>query len=113
MLTVYKYQLDPGAANRFRTKRLMRVVHVAPSYSAEYERDTSLGVPDDRETRIRAERINVWCLVDTSAEQISDFVIFGTGHPVTPNVQHVGTAVMPSGLIWHVFVPYSDFAVEQ
>ncbi|AZS12605.1 hypothetical protein HWB99_gp069 [Mycobacterium phage DrLupo] len=111
MKTIYKYTLNPGEANRFRTKRLLQVCHVAPVIDEEVRREMVQHGHPSREANIRAERINVWCLVDPSAEQISDFVIFGTGHPIEGDIVFCGTAVMASGLVWHLFVPDKDFYV--
>lgn len=111
MKTVYKYTLNPGEANRFRTKQLLSVLHVEPTYTEEFLSNKEFGVPGDRRGTIEAERVNVWCMVETDVEQISDFVIFGTGHPLEGDIVFCGTAVMPSGLVWHVFVPSKDFHV--
>lgn len=56
--------------------------------------------------RTGGEVIDVW-YVDHDEEPTSERVVFdvyGTGHPLPDHPGHyVGTCVMPSGLVWHVF----------
>jgi len=55
----------------------------------------------------RPQAISVWALVDPSApEEIRQFRIFGTGHPLPEMValEHIATMPMRGGtLIWHLF----------
>lgn len=46
-----------------------------------------------------------WILVDTyDLEKTEDLYVYGTGHSVDVNFhEHVGTAVMSDGFVWHVF----------
>lgn len=105
MKTIFKYTLDPGGDNTIVTAGMGRILHVAPSYTPEFAKE--FGVPD-REKEVMAERVTIWCEVDTDREQFTHFEIYGTGHPVKPARIYGGTAVMPSGLVWHVFVPSTD-----
>lgn len=93
MRTIYKYLLKVGSDNTFEGARLLQLLHVEP-----------VGETD---------RMHVWCLVDTGdTKGRIEFQIRGTGHPVAKNLIHGGTACMPSGLVWHVFVSASQFGVE-
>lgn len=48
----------------------------------------------------------IWAKVDLSRPMITrEFSIYGTGFEIKSedNLKHLGTAVLPSGLVWHIF----------
>lgn len=47
----------------------------------------------------------LWCLVESENEQIPyTLLVRGTGHPVDPGVEYIGSFQMAGGaLVWHVF----------
>ena len=54
----------------------------------------------------------LWALANPDAElKDHNFRIFGTGHPISgeemQSMGYVGTFLMPSGLVWHMFCCYS------
>ena len=110
MKTVYKYQLDPHEPNgKVSMAGLLRVVHVAPATVTNpfnYDIETKQQIVKD-------ERINIWCEVDTAIYTFVPVYIIGTGNPINgPDWVHCGTAVMPSGLVWHVYIPQICFRIE-
>lgn len=49
--------------------------------------------------------VEVWAFRtdDTEAAEVRSLRVFGTGQPLPPDVQHVGTAIAPGGqLVWHL-----------
>jgi hypothetical protein len=56
--------------------------------------------------RVSDVAIDVWAEVDTTNQPVPVNVwIIGTGHEFPPaGAVYVGTAVMPSDFVWHVFV---------
>lgn len=51
------------------------------------------------------EWVEFWCEIDLaeSDPSVRQFQVFGTGHLLPPNVRHVGTALAPYGLVWHLY----------
>lgn len=48
--------------------------------------------------------VQLWA-IDTGAPSVlRSFRVFGTGQPLPPRVQHIGTAIAAGGqLVWHLF----------
>ena len=47
--------------------------------------------------------VEVWALATDEPAETRSFRVYGTGHPLPPDVQHVGTAIAPGGqLVWHL-----------
>ena len=47
--------------------------------------------------------VEVWALHTDGPVVTRHFRAYGTGHPLPPDVQHVGTAIAPGGqLVWHL-----------
>lgn len=55
---------------------------------------------------VQNNELFVWAMVNGQGKDVDHhFKIYGTGHAlgmVTPD-DYVGTAVMPNGLVWHLF----------
>jgi hypothetical protein len=84
-----------------------QLLSVAPG--RHYEDASRRDIP-----RPMAEHIDLWALVPEVAPAVPyDLHIVGTGNPMPPQLTRhgipsvaamfVGTCVMPSGLVWHVF----------
>lgn len=112
MKTVYKYQVQPGVTDGIEAAGLIRVIHVAPDYSDTYKEDVSFGLPITPEYTINSERVTFWAEVDTEINYKIPVYIVSTGHLVPPGNIHCGTAVMPSGLVWHLYIPKWCFRIE-
>lgn len=53
---------------------------------------------------VQDEKAMIWALVDPAKPlEIRNFHIYGTGHQIMEGTVHLGTAVLPSGLVWHLF----------
>lgn len=51
----------------------------------------------------RAEVVEVWALDTGAPIAVRHFRVFGTGHPLPDEqLRHVGTALAPGGLVWHL-----------
>lgn len=54
----------------------------------------------------------IWYKCNTEHENIPvNIDIYGTGHELKPDEyssDYIGSAVMPNGLVWHVFESYRD-----
>ncbi|MEU3613498.1 hypothetical protein ABZ725_14440 [Streptomyces sp. NPDC006872] len=47
--------------------------------------------------------VEVWALHADGAQTVRSFRVYGSGHPLPPDVEHVGTAIAPGGqLVWHL-----------
>lgn len=108
MLTIHKLTLEPTDVTVIQTAGIVKTLHVEPTYTEEFM-NQGLGTVVSRRETIEAERINVWCLVNTEVMQKTNFYVVGTGHLVLPRKHYIGTAPMPSGLVWHVFTDESNF----
>jgi hypothetical protein len=50
-----------------------------------------------------ARAVEVWALHSGGPVVTRSFRVYGTGHELPPDVQHVGTAIAPGGqLVWHL-----------
>jgi hypothetical protein len=48
--------------------------------------------------------VEVWAIDDpVLAKFPGRFIVVGTGHPLPELADHVGTALAPNGLVWHLF----------
>lgn len=99
MKTIYRYQLPVKDESKLRLPVNHKLLSVAPGRDGYYvdlwaEVDF---VPDDRGTP-KVGRI---------------FYIVGTGHRMPEGeLDYIGTAVMPDGLVWHVYAePVGLFGV--
>lgn len=111
-LTVFKYTLDPVEPEQ-DTKRILEILHVAPTLHPDFAKQIEFGMPADRKAQVMAEAINVWCKVDDEIDKSQfPFEVYGTGHRIPKGRIYGGTAVMLSGLVWHVFVPETALAYE-
>lgn len=47
--------------------------------------------------------VEVWALHTDCSPLTRSFRVYGTGHPLPPDVQHRGTAIAPGAqLVWHL-----------
>ncbi|MDX2838014.1 hypothetical protein PV377_03170 [Streptomyces ipomoeae] len=47
--------------------------------------------------------VEVWAIHTNDLPETRTFRVYGTGHTLPPDVQHVGTAIAPGGqLVWHL-----------
>jgi len=93
MRSIWKYQLRITDAQKLEIPTGFRIRHVAPAPLLEWDKSP------------RDEMVNLWVEVDPNAERVPIiFYIVGTGHPLPPTGIYIGTAPMPSGLVWHVFL---------
>jgi hypothetical protein len=82
MRTIYKYDLMIGYNSLYLADGY-KVLHVAEQYG----------------------NLTMWVdqTIGNSASYRT-FNVYGTGHPIPDdNAVHVGTALMSSGLVWHVY----------
>mgnify|MGYP000221082942 CR=1 FL=1 len=88
MKSVYKYTLQVNDEwQKVRIPGQSKIVHVAQQENGS---------------------VCFWALVDnTIGDDIRSFRIYGTGHQ-TPESGYIGTALMHSGLVWHVFERLTD-----
>lgn len=50
-----------------------------------------------------ARAVEVWALHTDGPTVTRSVRVYGTGHTLPPDVQHVGTAIAPGGqLVWHL-----------
>jgi len=50
-----------------------------------------------------ADAVEVWAVHDPRLVKVRRrFTVVGTGHPVPDLTRHVGTALAPHGLVWHL-----------
>lgn len=55
----------------------------------------------------RAEVVEVWALDSDALVAVRHLRVFGTGHPLPDErLRHVGTALAPGGLVWHLMERY-------
>jgi hypothetical protein len=56
------------------------------------------------DVRLRPNVVEVWALSTNrqGPELTQHFRVFGTGQPLPDGVRHVGTALVPGGLVWHL-----------
>lgn len=58
--------------------------------------------------QMQGETPTLWALVDPdAAKNFRPVLMFGTGHPVSPVVEHgqyIGTVQDPMGYVWHYFL---------
>jgi hypothetical protein len=96
---IWKYTLEVTDEQEIEMPDVLKFRHVAPIAASGYLPNSSTW-----EERVRSERINVWAEVDACSElRKKKFYVVGTGHSLPEVGIFVGTAVMPSGLVWHVF----------
>jgi hypothetical protein len=53
----------------------------------------------------RPEMVKFWAITDDRlTPQVREYRVFGTGQPLPPDGEHVGTALAAEGqLVWHLF----------
>lgn len=92
-LTVWKFDLNRGD-ERIKMPRGAALLHVGVQMIEVRERTRSG----------RWEQPCVWALVDPDQPKVDrGLVIHGTGHPVYPGGNYVGTFHMEGSLVFHVF----------
>lgn len=95
---IWKYTLEVTDEQEIEMPDVLKFRHVAPTYKAP---DAPWGLVSQSPQN---ERINVWAEVNACSElRKKKFYVVGTGHPLPEDGIFVGTAPMPSGLVWHVF----------
>lgn len=84
MHTVHKFLVKVDDETSFEAPFGARVVHLAPDM-------------------LRTDQFWIWCIVDTT-KPIRTHTVYvrGTGHPLPPETQHVGS-VTCDVYVWHVF----------
>tara|TARA_R110000796_G_scaffold177590_2_gene294416 strand:+ start:189 stop:458 length:270 start_codon:yes stop_codon:yes gene_type:complete len=87
MRTIYKYKLD-----------------------ITYEQHLKIiGFESFLKVGVQGDTLFLWCMVDTDNKSLYhyDVKIYGTGNPINDKGMtkdtYLGTGLMPSGLVWHVF----------
>ncbi len=95
MSTIYRYELAVTDEQHVSLPSAHTLLSVAPSRGGYH--------------------VDLWARVSASHHETKrTFHIFGTGHPLPDTGQtagdmdFIGTAVMPDGLVWHVFVEPRD-----
>ena len=103
---IYKYQISP-LDDAIEAAYLLRVIHVAPDYSEQYKQTSGWSLAQISEgSRIQEERMTFWAEVGIGSPiRTIPINVIGTGVPIPQNNIHCGTAVMPSGLVWHLYIP--------
>jgi len=99
MRTIWKYEINL-ATSFLVTDKLVRIVHLSPLNATDH--------------------MSVWCEVDADdrkPKQTSEIVIVGTGMPIPVGFMHIKTVVMPSKLVWHLYmkpadVPFQEHAIK-
>jgi len=80
---IYKFSIDFGVTQEIAIPMGARIVHVG----------------------MQVDAVCVWVDGDTARNSHSRWLrVYGTGHPVHPRAEYVGTAMTPDGaFVWHVF----------
>lgn len=105
--TIWKFPLDPRVDDEITVPGIItKICHVAADYSEAVKYDLGLLT---RTEKVKAERVTVWVEFDKTPNMPRPgapvpLAIVGTGHGVPEKLDHVGTAVMPSGLVWHLYM---------
>lgn len=93
-LQIWKYQVEPGI-NEIKMPRVLDIHHV------QY-------------IQYPSEGIFIWVEIDTETiPTIREVNVIGTGWDINKYEKYCGTAVSPSGFVWHVFFPRSAFGYRR